>query len=77
MHHLQLQIGQLQLKVVHCPSVMQIYLIAALTAWRPVGYRKKTQSKCPGHHSSQLPLLSTRKLQHANVLHTLYDVVTS
>ncbi len=69
MHHLELQISQLQ-------SAMQICLIAALKAWRSVGYHKQIQSKLSGHYNS-LPLLSTRQLQHANVLHIPCNVVTS
>ncbi len=55
---------------------MQICLVAALKAWRSVGYHKQLQSRCPGH-THQVPLLSTCKLQHANVLHVLYNVVPS
>ena len=54
---------------------MQICLIAALTAWRSVCYDKQIQSKRPGHYNS-LPLLSNRKLLHADVLHILCNVVT-
>jgi phosphate/sulfate permease len=57
--------------LVHCQSVEQICLTAALTAWRPFRYDKQMQSQLSGHCNS-LPLLS-----NCNFQHVLYNAVTS